>query len=146
MWTASITAYGHIKDGRLILSNPKRFKADLSFFKNESIVELTIRKKNKRSTQQNRYMFGVVYKELEIRMRELGNDVDVDIVHEFCKERFNPEAILGPGGEIIGNKGGSTTEMNKDQFGVYLDKIIKFAAEILEIEIPLPNTELKMFD
>jgi hypothetical protein len=140
---SKLTAIGHIKDGQLILTNINRYNDDISRFK-ECMIELTIREKNRRSNPQNRYLWGVVYKELEIRMRELGNDVDSDVVHEICKERFNPQSIIGPGGEIIGNKGGSTAEMNKGEFMDYVDKIIKFAAEMLEISIPYPGQKLQL--
>lgn len=75
-------------------------------------------------------------------MKELGNDVDSETVHEFCKERFNSEPIHGPGGEVIGIRGKSTADMNKGEFILYIDKIIKFAAEVLEISIPYPGQKL----
>lgn len=143
---STITAIGYIKDGSLTITNRNRLSEELTRFK-DCAVELTIRKKNRRSNAQNAYIWGVVYKELEIRMRELGNDVNSDDVHDFCKERFNPKELIGQGGEVIGNKGGSTTEMNKEEFGIYLDKIIAFALEYLDLIIPYPNQDLQlMFD
>ena len=50
---------------------------------------------------------------------------------------------MGVDGEVIGYKGGSTANMNKEEFSVYLDKIIFFAAETLLITIPLPNEDLQ---
>jgi hypothetical protein len=108
-----------------------------------SQVELIIKKRNRRSNQANKYLWGVVYKEVEIRMKELGNDVDCEVVHEFFKDRFLQIHLIGEGGEIIGHKAGSTADLNKDEFSIYLDKIFEFAASILSIEIPLPNTDLQ---
>lgn len=143
---STITAVGYIKDGNLTITNRNRLAEEVRRFK-DCPVELTIRKKNRRSNPQNAYLWGVVYKELEVRMRELGNDVNIDDVHELCKERFNAKDLIGTGGEVIGNKGGSTTEMNKDEFGIYLDKIIAFALEYLDLVIPYPNQDLQlMFD
>ena len=140
---ANITAFGSVtEEGKLSLSNRKRLEQDLLQFKG-CTVELTIKKKNHRSTQQNRYYFGVVVKEIEIRMKQLGNDVTQELVHEFLKDRFNKKHLIGEGGEIIDSIGGSTTELNKEEFMVYIDKIIEWAASVLSITIPLPNEKLQ---
>ena len=138
-----ITAQGNIKSGKLTLANSKRFDQDISTLK-DCVVELTIKRKNKRSTPQNRYYWGVVVKEIEIRMKNLGNDVDPELVHSFLKDRFNKKELIGEGGEVIDNIGGSTTEMNKEDFMIYVDKIAEWAASFLSIEIPLPNTDLQL--
>jgi len=142
---ATITHYGTVsKTGILNLANRKRLQDDLTKFADCS-VEIIIKKKNRRSGQQNRYYHGIVVKEIEIRMCELGNDVDSDLVHEFLKDRFLQTPLIGDGGEVIGSLPGSTAKLNKDEFGTYIDKIILFAAETLSITIPLPNTELQLF-
>jgi hypothetical protein len=142
---ATISEYGSVsKTGILELTQAtrKRMQHDLKAFSGHA-VELTIKKKNRRSTQQNRYLFGCLYKEVEIRMNQLGNQVDCDIVHLFFKDRFLKIELLGEGGEIIGYKSGSTAELNKTDFGIYIDKIIEFSASVLSIEIPLPSTDLQ---
>ena len=142
---ATITHYGSVsKTGILQLANRKRLQADLAHFA-DCAVEIIIRKKNRRSSQQNKYYHGVIVKEIETRMRDLGNDVTPELVHEFLKDRFLQSPLIGEGGEIIGSLPGSTAKLNKDEFGIYIDKIILFAAETLAISIPLPNTELKLF-
>ena len=138
-----ISIFGFIKEGKLHITNRKRFAFDVSKMK-DCNVEIIIRKKNTRTSQQNRYLFGVVYKEIQIQMNNLGNDFTVEDVHDFCKDNFNKIDVIGQGGEIIGKIGVSTANMNKDEFSIYLDKIIFFAADTLGIEIPLPNTELKL--
>jgi hypothetical protein len=136
------TAYGIIKDGKLTIANQRRFKADLEHFKN-CAVEITIKKKNTRSSPQNRYYWGVVVKEIQVRLNELGNDFEPETVHEYLKDKFNKVEIIGEGGEVLDYLGGSTTEMNKEQFAEYVDKIIEWAASFLSITIPLPNTDLQ---
>ena len=141
---ANITAYGSVTEtGILSLANRKRLQNDLLKFKGCS-VELSIKKKNTRSTQQNRYYHGVVIKEVQLRMIELGNDVTPELVHEFLKDRFNKKHLIGEGGEIIDSIGGSTTEMNKEEFMIYVDRIIEWAASVLSISIPFPNTDLQL--
>ena len=138
----TLKQYGSIKDGKLILANRKRFEEDLRGFK-DCQVEIVIKKKNRRSLPQNRYYWGVVVKEIQLRMIDLGNEVDEETVHEFLKDKFNKVDVIGPGGEVIDMMGGSTTEMNKDDFSCYVDKIIRWAAAVLEIVIPLPNEKLQ---
>lgn len=137
-----LTTYGHIKSGKLILSNKGRFTNDLSKIK-DCVVEIVIRKKARRSNPQNAYLWGVVYAELKYAFNNLGNNFSIDDVHEFCKQEFNKVAIAGKDGEVIGSKPGSTTLMNKEEFGLYLDKIFLFANEYLGITIPLPNEKLE---
>ena len=137
-----ITAYGDVKDGKLIFANKKRFINELATFKN-CAVDITIKKRNTRSTQQNRFYWGVVIAEINYRLIELGNDFEPETVHEFLKDKFNKVNMVGEGGELIDQLGGSTTEMNKEEFMVYVDKIIEWAASFLSITIPLPNSDLQ---
>jgi hypothetical protein len=137
------TAYGDIKDGKLTLANKRRFAHDLATFRN-CAVEITIKKKNTRSSQQNRYYWGVVVKEIQFRLNELGNDFETETVHEYLKDKFNKVELIGEGGEVIDYLGGSTTEMNKEEFMVYVDKIIEWAASFLSIAIPLPHADLQL--
>ena len=139
-----ISAIAHIKDGTLLISNRKRFAADIAKLKN-GMVEITIKRANRRSNPQNRYLWGVVYKEIQIRLNELGNDFTPDDVHNFCKGEFLKVPVLGTGGEVIGYGPGYTSDLNKEDFGVYLDKVILWAAEFLEITIPLPGDNLQLF-
>jgi hypothetical protein len=139
-----ITTYGTITGGVLKISNRNRFLNEISRLK-DCAVELSVRLKNKRTNQQSRYLFGCVYKELQIAMNAYGNELSVEDVHEYCKMEFNKIPVVGAGGEVIGYKGGSTAAMNKDEFSVYLDKIFLFAAETLQITIPAPGTELQLF-
>ena len=139
-----ITHFGTVsKTGILNLANRKRLQADLTRLADCS-VELTIKKKNRRSTPQNNFYWGVIIKEIQIELKRLGNDFTPEEVHELLKEMFNPIEIIGPGGEVIGKKGGSTTKMNKEDMSVYWDKIILWAAEFLCITIPLPSTDLQL--
>jgi len=130
------------KTGILNIPNRKRLQSDLLSFAG-CTVELTIKKKNRRSSPQNRYYFGVVVAEIRARLNELGNDLTPEQVHEILKYKFNPLNIVGEGGEIIDSLGGSTAEMNKEEFGVYLDKIFVWALEFLNITIPAPDSDLQ---
>ncbi len=142
---SNIQYFGTVsKTGILTIPNRKRLQADLKQFSGCS-VEISIRKKNRRTNPMNRYYHGVIVKDIQVELNRLGNDFSSDEVHELLKEMFNPIDIIGPGGEVIGKKGGSTAKMNKEEMSVYWDKIILWAAEFLCISIPAPNTELQLF-
>jgi hypothetical protein len=92
-------------------------------------VEVIIRKpKTSRSTLQNSYYFGVV---VEILAKELGYDKDE--IHEILKYKFLQSNAMG----MPYVK--STTKLSTGEFEDYLEKIRRWAAEFLNINIPLPN-------
>ena len=92
-------------------------------------VEVIIRKpKTSRSTLQNSYYFGVV---VEILAKELGYDKDE--MHEILKYKFLQSNAMG----MPYVK--STTKLSTGEFEDYLEKIRRWAAEFLNINIPLPN-------
>jgi hypothetical protein len=135
--------YGYVENGKLHILNRKRMNEDLRTFKNVDVV-IIIKKRGKRSLPQNAYYWAVLVKEIQLRLRELGTDVDMDDVHEFLKQKFNYERVVTVDGEAI-DIGKTTTEMNKEEFGSYIDRIIEWAAMTLEITIPLPNEQTAMF-
>jgi len=135
--------YGYVKDGVLVAVNKNRLAQDLKQFPDCDVV-LTIKKRGKRSLLQNNYYHGVVVKEIQIRLRELGHDVDCDTVHEFLKCKFNSEKVVTPQAEVI-EVPKSTTEMNKGEFVEYVERIRAWAADMLEIWIPDPGQQSALF-
>ena len=92
-------------------------------------VEVIIRKpKTSRSTLQNSYYWSVV---VEILAKELGYDKDE--IHEILKYKFLQSNAMG----MPYVK--STTKLSTGEFEDYLEKIRRWAAEFLNINIPLPN-------
>lgn len=67
-----------------------------------------------------------------------------DEVHELLKAKFLPKklAIADGNGEVVDELviGGSTTKLNKIQFGEYIEEVRKWAGETLGLTIhdPLP--------
>jgi hypothetical protein len=140
-----LTAYGEVKNGGLTITNEKRLSEDLKKFP-DCDVEMIIKRKGQRSNPQNRYYWGIVITEIKLRLRELGNDFDSETVHEFLKQKFNGEKIIIPGtGEII-EVGQTTTELNKEEFSIYLEQVIRWANQTLEIIIPEAGEQTQMFN
>ena len=108
-------------------------------------VQIIVKKKGKRSLPQNAYYHGVVIPEIRHALRERGNRLDPEQVHEFLKFHFNKQYIHGEGGEVISEYGGSTTQLNKTEFSEYVERIVEWASEKLQLYIPPPNTQAQMF-
>lgn len=141
---AIVKHYGEVKEGKLLPYNRKRLNNDISLMK-DCEVEITIKKKGKRSLQQNKYYWGCCLPEIQRELKRLGNDFDMETIHEFLKQKFNSEkVIVETTGELL-EISISTTELNKEQFGIYLDSIIRWAAETLSLCIPEPETQTALF-
>jgi hypothetical protein len=134
--------YGYIANSRLILQNRGRFDHDIKSFPDGDVV-ITVRSKGKRSNEQNRYYWGVVVKEIYFRLKELGNDVTEDMVHDYLKTRFNKVNVSTQYGEAL-EMPQSTTELNKEEFNNYLEMIKMWAADTLEINIPDPGEQAEI--
>lgn len=101
---------------------------DIETFK-DGWYQLIIRpRKKSRSDNQNRYLWGVVYK---IIANETGHTEEE--VHEHMKWQF----LRKRGGRLETVK--STTNLTTIEFEEYTENIRRFAATKLNIQIPLPN-------
>lgn len=85
-----------------------------------------------RTTQMNKYLFGVVYKHIA---EELGYSVEE--VHELMKYKFLRDRKLIAGEEVDYLK--STTNLTIEQFTDYWTKIKAWAKRFLNVDIPEPN-------
>jgi hypothetical protein len=140
-----VEAYGYMEAGRLKILNDRRFKAELAALRDMD-VHITIKKKGKRSNQSLRYYWGVVIEEIRIELKRRGTIADPETIHAYLKQKFNPQRIvIEATGEVI-EMGGSTTDFNQEEMGEYLEKIIQWCAESLEIHISPPNTQTSMFN
>jgi len=113
--------YGRIKDG--VIEVQRFFKQDLVKLENK---EVEIRELgSERTSQQNRYAWGIIYKLISDHTGYTPEEV-----HQVFKERF-----------LTYSKDGfkftkSTTELTTKEFGEYLDKVIFYAQSELGIIIP----------
>lgn len=138
-----VETFGKIEAGKLSLHGRKRFEQEIAQCK-DCEVTIIVKKRGRRSNQQNRYLFGVVYANCRHAFLDLGYRMDVDQVHRFFKRMFLPERIVDKDGTIIGEWEGSTAELNKDEFSSYIENIRSFAAEHLSIDIPDADKSLSM--
>ena len=119
---------GTIKAGKLTLNNKQQFELFVGSL-NGKKVEIVVRPVRKsRTIQQNRYYFGVVLKVISDHTGHDPEDLHNHFKYHFLKKRIGKLTTFY-----------STTELDKLQFGEYLDKIIRFAGERLDITIPSPE-------
>lgn len=134
------TAY--CKDGKLFFRNKAKIESECV---SSGVVEfdVTIEKKKKhRSVYQNRYYFGVVVALIRERFIELGNDVNIEETHDYLKHEFNYKEFVNEKTAEIIRIPKSTANLTTSEFMDYIDKIQKFASEILDIYIPEPNSQI----
>ena len=97
-------------------------------------VWISIEKQTKqRSNPQNRYLWGVVYKYIAEE-----TDMDTESIHHFCKSEFLAE---NPVKRLPIPKVKSTKKLNTAEFNTFIGDILKWAAEFLNLYIPLPSEE-----
>ena len=123
---------GKIVSGRPILDDPDMFKKYCLSLEGNSVFVTVEKMKNIRSNAQNRYLWGVLYKLIS---DSLG--WEIEDVHTFCKQEFNPKHIELKGEEW--KVGGSTTKMSTIEFSEYVEKIQRFFAEHANLSLPDPN-------
>lgn len=140
---ATIKQYGFVENGTLKLLNRKRFTEELRQLK-DCDVQIIVKRKGKASDAQRRYYFGVVIKEITVFLRDKGNDVDEELVHEMLKLKFNKQCVFGEGGEVIGEVPGTTTDHNIEERIEYINSCVQWAEETLGLVIPEPNTQTQL--
>lgn len=132
-----LTAFGNVNNGVLKIRNRRVFDSELNTLSGE--VKITIETDiNKRSSPQNRYYWGVIVPLVKSALNDLGNDINTDDTHEFLKSKFNPKNVIFQDTGETFEYGASTTEMDIEDFMIYIDKIQRFCAEYLNLEIPDP--------
>jgi len=113
-------------------------KRQLEIAKHGILVNVSL-KKFKRSTDQNRYYWGVV-----LRMISDDTGYEQSEVHEILKTEFlkvTEKEINGKLYPIFK----SSTKLNTAEFEEYLEKCRRFAAMNLQLVILLPNESEEMW-
>lgn len=136
--------YGDISsDGKLSLYDRDYF---VQYIKSMSLssVELTIKEKSNRSTQQNRYYWGAVIPIIREGMKRLGIVMNSEQVHELLKYKFLIHELVTNDGDVIKTIG-STRELSKYDFNQFIEQVRQWSIEYLHTDIPEPN-ELTMLN
>lgn len=146
----TLTYIGNVlPDGTIKL--PKRLRAEVGkAFAGKDVIVTFARPKKTRSSEQNRYYWGVVVRMVCEAFNEIGNPAnadnqeDIQSVHEFLKRRFlQPEIFVDANGEAH-EIGWSTSRLSTSQMMDYIAQVQQFAAEFLNTVIPDPGEQAEI--
>lgn len=133
------TCFIHIDDNGE-LKNPAALQKAMRLKPGRYKVE--IKRAGKRSLQQNRYYWGVVVDLVKQGLFDLGHEVSAEETHDWLKAKFNYLEVVNEETGECEHIPRSTTEMTKEQFGEFIERIAQFAAEFLGVVIPAPNSQM----
>ena len=134
-----VVASAQVKGGRLHIRNRRAFDDQIAQLPEKWELELLVkRQRATRSQQANRYYWGVV-----VQMLSEHTGYTPEEVHDLLKMRFIPKRLaVCNGNGVIQDEfvlGGSTREMDTEEFGAYVEEICQWAATDLDLIIPDPE-------
>jgi len=134
-----------VNKGTLSLTNRPLFNGTIACLRDGDYMMEIKEKKKKRSNSQNSYLWAVVNQMVCRRLIELGHDVDLEETHDFLKASFNYKEVVNENtGEVFKIPKG-TSALSTEEFSEYIERVVRFGAEILGIIIPLPNEQMEIF-
>lgn len=121
---------GTVEKGIFIPESPADFKMACCLHEGHRVIVSIEKQKKARTSQQNRYYFGIVLKVVSLK-----TGYTVEELHDVFKLKFNSTfKKLGSMEERIPQ---STASLKTDAFSEYIENIKRFAAEELDgIYIP----------
>ena len=133
-----------VKNGSLT-RNRNLIKDAIETFEGKQIVIKIEKFKKKRSTQQNRFYYGVVIPIVQNCLKEAGHIMTSESTHDLIKLKFLKETLFvnETTGEVI-ERIKSTTELSTSQFMDLLAEINNFTFEYFGVNLPSPNDDLTL--
>jgi hypothetical protein len=133
-----------VKNGSLT-RNRNLIKDAIATFEGKQIVIKIEKAKKKRSTQQNRFYYGVIIPIVQNCLKEAGHIMTNESTHDLIKLKFLKEALFvnEETGEVI-ERIKSTTELSTSQFMYLLAEINNFTFEYFGVSLPSPNDDLTL--
>lgn len=133
-------------EGGKIKRNRKRIEQALAHFEGKDIIITIERKKRKRSTQQNRWLWGVAYPIIRSAMHDAGIPISEAGLHIMLRIKaaddldfIYDDAVNKNTGEVISQLLRSSTEYTTTQMMEYKLFLQAFCAEYFGVEIPDPD-------
>ena len=133
-----------VKNGTLT-RNRNLIKDAIATFENKQVVIKIEKFKKKRSTQQNRFYYGVIIPIVQNCLKEAGHVMTNESTHDLIKLKFLKETLFvnETTGEVI-ERIKSTTELSTSQFMDLLAEINNFTFEYFGVSLPSPNDDLTL--
>lgn len=107
--------------------------------------QVKITAQRQRSHDQNSYFHGVVLPVVFEGLRDAGYDdiQDEDDAKDFVKDLFSRRSMVDPVSGELTSRVVPTHKLTTLEFSEMIEKIIRWGAEWLNIQIPYPNEYLK---
>ena len=118
--------YGKVERGKLVLDYPEQLVVKLASLEGKRVEVIVRRETKTRTSQQNRYLFGVVYAIISD-----CTGYDPEQVHDAMKVKFASKHL--DNGLVITER---TSKMTTERMTRYIDDIKRWAAEFLGCYIP----------
>jgi hypothetical protein len=133
-----------VKNGTLT-RNTNLIKDAIQTFEGKQIVIKIEKAKKKRSTQQNRFYYGVIIPIVQNCLKDAGHIMTNESTHDLIKLKFLKETLFvnQDTGEVI-ERIKSTTELSTSQFMDLLAEINNFIFEYFGVSLPSPNEDLTL--
>ena len=133
-----------VKNGSLT-RNRNLIKDAIETFEGKQVVIKIEKAKKKRSTQQNRFYYGVIIPIVQNCLKEAGHVMTNESTHDLIKLKFLKETLFvnETTGEVI-ERIKSTTELSTSQFMDLLTEINNFTFEYFGVTLPNPNDDLTL--
>lgn len=117
-----------------------KFRREVArLFSGQSIEIIIHQKRKHRSVQQNRYYWLVA----SILSDRTG--FTKDEIHAILKSKFLKAEKVNENTGAVYDYVKSTTELSTMEYEEYLDSVRQFAAQELDIQIPMPNEQIVAF-
>lgn len=145
-----LETYFTISSGRVLYPEPEKFREAIRALPDGVYTNKIEKLYSKRTNRQNAWYWGIVLPMVRDGLKDVGYDCDtVEEAHEICKEQFiiiegrkRKRLINKQTGEIKYLKVfPSTRKLTTVQFKEYTERIVRWAAEYLNIVIPDPDPE-----
>ena len=129
-------------DGKIQVA--KSFREDVGrVFAGKKISVSVTRKKSKRSNRQNSYYWAVVVVMIRERVRELTGELWTnESIHDWLKVKFNSKEVIF--NDVVETIPKRSSELMVGQFMDYLAKIRTWAMDVLDLDIPEPNSQTEL--
>lgn len=133
-----------VKNGSLT-RNRNLIKDAIVTFEGKQVVIKIEKFKKKRSTQQNRFYYGVIIPIVQNCLKEAGHIMTSESTHDLIKLKFLKETLFvnETTGEVI-ERIKSTTELSTSQFMDLLAEINNLTFEYFGVSLPSPNDDLTL--
>jgi 6-pyruvoyl-tetrahydropterin synthase len=137
--------YISIEGGKIV--NKTTFQKALWELKDGRYL-VKIEPKKKRTNGQNRYIHGVLFPELKNAFNEAGWDEirTMEMAKEIAKRRFLTTQIVNEKTGEVMEFVKETSQLSTLEMNVFIDDVIKFAAENLNYQIMYPNEQASLYE